>query len=581
MMNKGVAIKYNDVAPGAKESFVPEATEKAEFVDLQQLQRNNLRFVNFGNPCELYQTALDGSASVLPAALDNENMGLWSVQVSDGVGVFALPIVLTLTSAGQYSSQGITLTFDEYNGIYCTALNMKWYRGAELLYNLDFEPDSAYYFCRQQVENYDKVVITFRRINMPYNRLKLRVIDYGYGTHFYGNELRNVKLIQEMNPLSSEISINTCDFTLDSKSDMEYSFQDNQPLSVYFNGMLRATVFVKDSKRKTKRLWEVQTEDYIGLMEDIPFPGGVYVDKDVAELYNEIFACAKVPYRLSEVFKGIKVSGYIPYTTCREATMQVSFAVGAVIGTANSDVVEVYALSDEVTQIVPLRRIMQGQNFSAEKTTTGVEVMAHQYVAKSVVNDNRISAYNAEESGLGKNILVKFSEPLHDLYCAGSGEIVQSGHNYAIVNAYGLDFRLVGYGYEHTTTLYRKNNPIVLASEIEKIVAVEGATLVSAANVNAVLERCYAWYMKKQQTNLKIREGKNVTGGTRAKYGGVKYGTVKYGGTTPYVVTYETPVNVGDVIECETEYLGNVSGRVIKETFSLNGGIIIKEAELK
>ena len=257
MNNRGVAIRYGDVAPEAKENFIPTASE-SEFDSLAQLQQYNLNFPNYANPCELYQTVLDGTATAFPSMPEQANLGLWSKQISNDDGTFTTPIVLTLTANGQYSSQGLTLTFDTYNNIYCNHLNIKWYRDGQLIVddgksmNIDFNPDNAFYFCRNQVNNYDKVVITFYSINMSQNRFKLRVIDYGYGTYFYGNELRNVKLIQEINPISSEISINTADFTLDSKTDMEYSFQAKQPLSVYFNGQLKATTFVKSSKRKSK-----------------------------------------------------------------------------------------------------------------------------------------------------------------------------------------------------------------------------------------------------------------------------------------------------------------------------------------
>ena len=255
MMDKGVAIRYGDVAPEAKENFVPTASE-SEFDNLSQLQQYNLNFPNYANPCELYQAVLDGTATAFPSVPQNINLGMWSKQISNDDGTFTEPIILELESAGQYSSQGLTLTFDTYNQIYATRLSIKWLRitdeGMTTLDEKEFNPDSAFYFCRNQVENYNKIVITFYSLNMPKNRLKLRVIDYGYGTFFYGDELRNIKLIQELDPISSEITINTCDFTLDSKTDMEYSFQAKQPLSVYFNGQLRATSFVKSSKRKAK-----------------------------------------------------------------------------------------------------------------------------------------------------------------------------------------------------------------------------------------------------------------------------------------------------------------------------------------
>ncbi len=697
----GVAIRYSDVAPEAKENFTPATSDKESFVNLSELQLYEAEFRNYGNPCEVYSVPLDGNSEVFPTDAENALLGLWSNSISGSDGRFETPVVLSLTASGQYSSQGITLTFDTYNNIFATDINIKWYRSGELLSDMDFSPSSASYFCRNQVDNYDEVQITFRAINMPGNRLKLRVIDYGYDTVFYGSELRGVKLIRELDPISSKIAINTCDFTLDSKTDMEYSFQAKQPLSVYFNGKLLATTFVKTSKRRARRLWDTQSEDYIGIMDSIPFYGGMYNGKDAYELLEEIFTVAKVPYSIDESLRGVLVYGYIPFTTCREATMQVCFAVQNVVDTSNSDAVKVlgsprnvlsksrlgeriqsidnsvskvgyicpegqtiifghtteldlkasqeYTLSfyawcnknysvcwdlwvapnvgdenflpqewfdvtptpalyqwtfkvDEdfmpkasmrflnviqngeinnvlspiyitdiqieegstrtpwspskyAEQTIPLNRIMQGQSFTDEETVTGVEVTAHTY--KPITET--VDVYSATESGTGEGIFVKFSEPLHDLSIT-NGAIITSGANYAVITA-NSGCVLKGQKYEHTTISKRKENPLVLAGTLEKVVAIENATLVSATNVDEVLNKCYTWLVKTNTTNLKIVEGKHVS----------EDGTV----------TYDEPVNVGDVIESETEYLGTVSGRIIKETFGLNGGIVIKEAVLK
>ena len=575
MNNRGVAIRYGDVAPEAKENFIPTASE-SEFDTLAQLGHYNLDFPNYANPCELYQMVLDGTAAAFPSVPEKSNLGLWSEQISNGDGTFTTPIVLELESTGQYSSQGLTLTFDTYNGIFAKRLSIKWLRttdeGITILDEKEYNPDNAFYFCRNRVENYNKVVITFYSLNMPKNRLKLRVIDYGYGTFFYGDELRGVKLIQEIDPISTQISINTADFTLDSKSDIEYSFQAKQPLSVYFNGELKATTFVKKSTRKAKRLWSIQSEDYIGLLDSIPYYGGIYTNKNAVELLTDIFAVAKVPYSIDDVFANVTVAGYIPFTTCRDALMQVAFAIQAVVDTSNSEVVKVFALEDDVKQTIPLNRIMQGQNFADEETVTGVEVAVHSY--KPITET--IDVYDANESGTGESIFVKFSEPLHDLSII-NGEITQSGTNYAVINA-NKDCVLRGQRHEHTTQTRRKNNPIVLASEIEKVVAIENATLVSQYNVDNVLNKCYDWLTRTGSTNLKIVEGKHEQKNT-IKYGQKKYGTFKYGGKI-LTTTKDEPVAVGEKIVAQTEYLGNVEGRVVKQTFNLNGGIVIKDSVL-
>ena len=578
MMNRGVAIRYGDIAPEAKENFVPTASE-SEFDTLAQLQQYNLIFPNYANPCELYSVVLDGMATAFPSVPENANLGLWSEQISNDNGTFTEPIVLTLTSEGNYSSSGFTFTFDKYNNIFATRINIHWYRisGEEIidLGEENFYPDNAVYSCLKKVEFFNKVVITFYSINMPQNRLKLRVIDYGRGALFYGDELRGVKLIQEIDPISTQISINTADFTLDSRSDMEYSFQQKQPLSVFFNGELKATTFVKKSTRKAKRLWSIQSEDYIGLMDSTPYYGGIYTNKSAVELLTDIFIVAKVPYSIDGVFANAVVTGYIPFTTCRDALMQVAFAIQAVVDTSNADVVKVFALEDDVKQTVPLNRIMQGQNFVDEETVTGVEVAVHSYKA---INET-VDAYDATESGTGQNIFVKFSEPLHDLSIT-NGEIVSRGTNYAVINA-NENCVLTGQKYEHATQTRRKNNPVVLAGDIEKVVAIEKATLVSADNIDKIIEKCYNWLIKTNITNLKIVEGKHVQYGDYIKYGEKKYGTFKYGEKYPNIITYDKRVNVGDNINAETEYLGVVRGRLIKQSFNLNGNIIVKEAVLK
>ena len=378
---------------------------------------------------------------------------------------------------------------------------------------------------------------------------------------------------------------------------MEYSFQAKQPLSVYFNGEIKATTFVKKSTRKAKRLWSIQSEDYIGLMDSMPFYGGIYNNKNVVELLNDIFEwqeetqTTKIPYKLDEVFADATVTGYIPFTTCRDALMQVAFAIQAVVDTTNSEVVKVFALEEDVKQTIPLIRFMQGQNFADEETVTAISIVSHSYRPIR----QTLEAYNAQKSGTGKNIFVNFSEPLHTLKIGymeededgeyfvqdnKAGEIVSYESNYAIINI-NENGVLLGRKYEHTTQTHTRKNPTVLTGEMEKNVAVENATLVSQHNIDNVLEKCYNWLVRTNSVNLSIVEGKHVVEGEKFKWGTKKWGTFKWGEKYPDIVTYDEPVNVGDNINAETEYLGVVSGRLIKQSFNLNGNIIVKEAVLK
>lgn len=578
MTEKGLSIKYGDIAPGAKENFIATSSDN-EFDTLTQLNQYNLNFKNYVNPCEQYSLLLDGNALAFPSEVDNINVGMWSKQISNDDGIFSDPIILTLQSEGQYSSQGFTFTFDTYNNIYATRLNIQWLRntddGIVRLAEQEFYPDNASYFCQKQVENYNKVIITFYSINMPCNRLKIRIVDYGYGTIFYGKELRNTRISNALDPISSQLSINTADITIDSKSDIVYSFQTRQPLSVYFNGELKTTTFVKTSKRKSQNIWDVQCEDYIGLMESIPFYGGMYYDEYAADIIKDIFDTAKIPYSISNIFNDKKVTGYIPFTNCREALRQVVFAIAGAVKTWNSEIVQIIKLNNELEQTLPSTRIMQGQSYTDEDTVTEVNISYHRY---NPINEV-IEAYNASEDGIGDEILIKFSEPLHNLQIE-NGEILSSGVNYAIINA-NNNCILSGSKYEHIIQTKRKKNNVVLASDIERVMSVSNATLVSSDNVDSILDNCFSWLTKTGSTSLKIINGKHVEYGQRIKYGQKKYGQFKYGEKTPNVVTYDTPVEIGGIIEFQSNYNEQIVGRVISEKYSLNGGVIAKEAVVK
>lgn len=590
MTNEGVKIRYGDVAPEAKENFVPSVgTEQAaEFVDLAQLQQYNLKFPGYANPCDYGSVLLDGKNEPFPENPESAALGLWSKAISGADGSFSAPVVLTLTvpNHGQYSSQGITLTFDTDNNIFCKALNIQWYRyqaesGQYVLLtdedgdalSVDFTPDSAFYFCRKKVENYNRLVITFSKLNMPYNRLKLRAIDYGYGTYFYGDELRNVSVMQALNPISSELCVNSVDFTLDSKSDMEYSFQSKQPLSVYFDGKLRATTFVSKSKRLSKRMWRVESEDYIGQLAKLTFMGGMYVNQNAASLLAKIFAQAKIPLTMAASLSAKTITGYIPICSCREAVQLICFAIGAVCHTAGSDTVKIYELSNDITWQIPLSRIRQGQSFEENERVTQVRVTAHSYKK----NDESLVAYDASESGTGDNILVQFSEPLHSLSITG-GAILndaegnsQSSANYAVIKATNVTCKLSGKKYTNIAAVHVKNNPDVSAGDLENLVEITDVGLVNPSNVNDVVTRVFREAVKQTTTYFTVSEGKQ-----RVRYGEALYGKTKYGQWN-----FDESLEVGDVITTETEYLGSITGRAVSLRYTLNGGLLLKECELQ
>jgi hypothetical protein len=273
---------------------------------------------------------------------------------------------------------------------------------------------------------------------------------------------------------------------------------------------------------------------------------------------------------------GKMVSGYIPYTNCREALMQVCFATQTVADTSNSDVVNIYALSHDVSQLIDKSRIMQGQRIEDFTRVTSVQLTAHAFVEVS----ETITAYDASKSGYGDGIFVSFTEPLHDLYI-DNGEIIESGVNYAVINASNDSCILNGQKYKHLKTIKTKNNPRVLSTDIENVVSIYDATLVSANNVDDVLDSCYNYIATTEQAKMKIVDGKHREKPKSSKYGESKYGEALYGVSSVDVIVPHTPTSVGDLIEYETALSTVKKGRIIRQSFSLGGGILIKDSVVR
>lgn len=565
-----VLIKYKDIAIGARKDFNVEVGRNLPSSNNNLFQSDVEEFIRYDTPFDLNSMALDGESVFLPEDGSYAYLSFISDEISNENSDFETPIQFVLTSNKTYSSAGISIVADEKKNIYPSKLSIDWYNNETLLDSSFFYPTSANYFCGKNVQFYNKIVIKFYSLNVPYNRLRINFIEHGLNVQFKGDELKSAKISQEIDPISTSVPINPFDFELVSKKDIEFSFQTKQPITVFFNNELKSTCFVKSVKRRSKNSWQVSAEDYIGLMDSIPFVGGMYENKNAKDLLVEIFTVSKVPFNIDESFNDLTVSGYIPYTTCRDALMQVCFAIQAIADTSNSDKVNVFALDKEISQQIPKKRIMQGQSFEEQTRVTAFELTAHSYnkIAESV------SLYEAQKSGEGNNIFVSFNEPAHSLSII-NGTILESGVNYAAINA-NAGCILTGQKYDHTTTVHRKNNPFVLTTDIENIVAIQNATLVSKSNVDILLESCYNHIVNANQTSMKIVDGKHELFET-IKYGQKTYGSFRYGEKKSEVV-YDKPTTVGDLIEYETEYLSNKIGRITKQTFSLNGGIMVKDS---
>lgn len=441
-----VKIVYKDIAVGADEDAQVSSTNAADF--------SNLQLLPFGvepkpvATLEVDQWSLDGTRKTR----ESQTLGFWSTTLSGEDGKFTSPPSIKVIFDEQYTSLGVTLRFDTSTGDYCDMVTVVWMKADTVLDTKTFYPDNASYFCENTVVAYDSVEFTFHSTNVPYRFAKVTQILFGVERTFDLDELRNVKATQEVNVTSSEVAINTLDFTLDSRSNVEYMFQLKQPVLAYNGQLLIGTYYISSSSRSAQNLYSVSCEDAIGVLDEETIPAAMYTGYSVKTALEEVIG-GHFPLELDDEYITSTLNGYIPSCTRREALQQVAFSLMAIVDTSGTNSIRVFKPNLNDPKEIPTSRIYTGGSVETDAIVTAVKVTAHSY--------------------------------------ATSG----SGDDTVEVN---------GTKYYHNTQVITINNPDVTATDKQNVIEVTDATLVNMENVQQVAQYLYDYYMRRNRQSIKI-----------------------------------------------------------------------------
>lgn len=441
-----VRIVYQDIAAGADEDAVLSTQDAAQFADVSLLPfgADHAPIAALGTGSWL----LDGSREILNA----QDVGFWSTSMSGPDAKFSDPPKIVIEFTERYTSPGLFLTFDTASGEYCSSVTIKWYQGVSKLFEATYQPDATEYFCGHTAEAYDKIIIHFNATSIPYRYAKLSKIMFGVSRTFLRDELRNVKVTQEVSIISSDVAINTLDFTLDSQSNVEYMFQLKQPVYAYDGDALIGVFYITSSKRRALRLFDVSCIDAIGVLDEEPFPSGMYTNYSAQHLLLDILG-GYFDLELDAVLTAATVTGYLPDGTRREALQQTAFALGAMVDTSASEAIRVYRDREASPQKIPQGRVYTGSSVDKSAIVTAVQVTAHAYSTTGEGND--------------------------------------------IVSVDGVN-------YYHSVATIAISNPNVTANDKQNVVEVKDATLVSPENAAAVAQHIYNYYNMRDTQKVRI-----------------------------------------------------------------------------
>lgn len=340
-----------------------------------------------------------------------------------------------------------------------------------------------------------------------------------YGSLTFGDdEIIDGEIYEAVSLLSDVLEIGTLTVSLminDAAIGQQLlAFRRNDKLFYYHNDALIGTFYVQNVERTEKNVYDLKADNAISLLQQSNHYGGIYDGQTVQEVLADI---CNIPYIAQERLLSTKLYGWLPIDTRRANLAQVLFAIGAVTKVDQDGVLRIEALWDGVVATLSPDRVFVGDKVRYESKVTEVSVLEHTYIKGT--DEVKLFEGNTQNGDV-----IQFSGPCFDLVAEGL-TILEQGANYAKVSA--GSGTITGKQYTDSTRDVRK---VVTPDDVENVVSVKNATLVSIVNSSFVLDRMVSYYKALQTMQNKVRYQNEKPGDVLAfehPFGGESVGTIK------------------------------------------------------
>jgi hypothetical protein len=517
------------------------AIDQQPFVNLNDLASG----IYVDKPYATYEPdywLLDGNFKFAPSA--NAHPGYISLEQAPSTSTFVITPVLTITFNSVHSTTGgLTLHFSTLADEYADNISILYYDSVgALIRNDTYTPTGKDFSTNQAVSNFKQIKIGFTSMHKAYRYARLLSIDFDSAVTFSGANIKAARLIEDINPLSIELTVNTLDLTLFSSAGafsitnptgIYANLQYKEPLDVYesIDGLLvyLGRFYLDEWNSESENLAAFRASDGVGLLERGTYIGGLFQAPtiSVGDLVSAIMSAADVDYVIDASLTTPKVDGLIElYSNCRDALQQVCFYVGAYVTCARSKVINILPLPVPPGATGNDHALTSAQKGIASPLTlkplvTGVEI--HQWAYDS---DNAPTGEILYSATLGTGnhtaILGKGAKLAAGLTLGGTAtySITVNRYLYATINVTvaGTVILSQNEGLTITETYVGEYNPSVPAGSQENVVIIDKATLMTTASVTdtiatvTIAERVYDYYQQRYLQKTKLFASLMVVG---------------------------------------------------------------------
>jgi len=511
-----IKIGFYDVT--AKDDATVSSNDKKPFVELEELKKDILPVSKYAT-LEPNRWLLDGTFNMFPDSPQPENMGYWTNTMSDQNGDFSNNPTLVFDFANPHTSIG--LTFDTIsNGDFDYDVHIKWHDGInQTLHEGDYTIKNEIYVVDQKVENYKQIQIEFLSTSKPNRWIKLDSIAFGSLIAYNGEEIVEAKLLEELNPLSFIVPVDTFnfklysnekDFSIGNPQGVYSALQQSQPITV--TGLIdnkavnMGTFYLDDWSQENENVSKFKAIDAIGILDNIPFKDGkVYKNVTAEEILEDIMISADwQTYRIDDSLKPIQLSGWIPICSHREALHQLGFALGATVETSRDNYIEIFKPDETLLKTISKSEQFVNSNSKQLPFISGVEISSHNYEIEATTKE-----FYKSELPQGQ-YEITFTEPILNATATGA-TITKSATNYVIIEvASTQEVVIEGKGYKDNVILVSESYGTLPAGAVKNQVKVDSVTLVNSSTAKILAPKILQYYQNRREEtfNYVVGDGK-------------------------------------------------------------------------
>lgn len=395
-MNK---VVYNNFAATAERYATVPADGSSNYQSggdlLNEEARELINFASFtGNGINLLDSSLE-------FAEIGDNTGYVSEASSNSQRVFSPSVDLVIDlGEGVYSAPGITVHFWQN---YCTAFSVRWFQNDIQLMHSAFYPffsedekaqGMLTFYGEQAVENFNKIMISFDRSELPNQFVKLAGIDLGKQstiTDFHSN----INMFFEIDPDGADVPGATCEFVAQIET---FEPEEMQVLYVYGKEKLFGKFTVSEVSPNGKNRYLIKGVDDTMRLDGTEFsaiPQGEYTSDEIAE---KIMSVSGLTVVTSQV-EGKSLQGFVEANkTNRYALAMLCFGLGAFATGYGSKKLMLKAPKERTTKLITADSILGKATYRKLSPYTSITIKSFESDFKTVKETRTVTAANKKAS---------------------------------------------------------------------------------------------------------------------------------------------------------------------------------------